>query len=54
MTFIQKTMEYLPNMMYVKDWITLIAILAGPILAVQIQKYIEKRNDDKKKKGRNF
>lgn len=50
MTFIQKTMEYLPNMMYVKDWITLIAILAGPILAVQIQKYIEKRNDEKKRK----
>jgi len=36
--------------MTISDWLVIIAVIVGPILAVQIQKFIENRNTIKERK----
>lgn len=36
------------------DWLMMLAVILGPILAVQIQKFLDRRSEDRNKKWRCF
>jgi len=38
----------------ISDWLMMLAVISGPILAVQIQKFIDRRNESKDKKLKVF
>ena len=38
----------------ISDWLMMLAVIAGPILAVQIQKFIDRRNESRDKKLKVF
>ena len=40
--------------MNISDWLTILAILTAPIIALQIQKYIEDRKEIRGKKNANI